>query len=269
MLAYLPTAVVVSPLASRNPKAWRNELCDCCAPPGGCGNCCCSFFCMSCKYGSIAGTLEAQDVCCGGNGCGSCCLYCVLDALVIIPLSCVLRMQARDAIRSKYHLEEDGCSTCCIVLFCGPCALAQEYNEVVSRRQVMTVVSVPPAGRVMSMVGTPMAGPNAVEGSFMPPPPAPVRPCPTPSSPPPYISQGVPPYPQPYTPSPQAMAPVSPMMTHGALQPPILPYGSPAPVEAARPSSASVYKGCPSPQPSAPSLYPTVPSLGSPEYPRI
>eukprot|EP00959_Pyramimonas_sp_CCMP1952_P073497 1536275-Pyramimonas_sp.AAC.1 len=71
------------------PGQFSTGLFDCCGEPGGCGECCYVFCCLSCAYGQIVEQLPDTEVCCAGNGGGACCAHWSLAGLPSL-MACLL-----------------------------------------------------------------------------------------------------------------------------------------------------------------------------------
>ncbi|KAG2454278.1 hypothetical protein HYH02_001309 [Chlamydomonas schloesseri] len=76
-------------------------------------------------YGKY-GELMPPTVCCGGSCEGSCW---ALYGLHVLHVPCVLQMQARGHLRSKYNIPGSACEDFCITWWCSRCAMCQEYRE--------------------------------------------------------------------------------------------------------------------------------------------
>eukprot|EP00242_Pyramimonas_sp_CCMP2087_P005167 CAMPEP_0198198838 /NCGR_PEP_ID=MMETSP1445-20131203/2203_1 /TAXON_ID=36898 /ORGANISM="Pyramimonas sp., Strain CCMP2087" /LENGTH=198 /DNA_ID=CAMNT_0043868485 /DNA_START=113 /DNA_END=709 /DNA_ORIENTATION=+ len=124
-------------------------LFDACGQPGGCGQCCYVFCCLSCAYGDMVEKLAGTNACCAGNKCGACCLHWTVAGLPSL-VSCLLtgglipfggmfgwcvHTSTRTHLRAKYAIAGDGCNDCLTLACCEPCATVQELKEQDIRAQ--------------------------------------------------------------------------------------------------------------------------------------
>ncbi|PNH05560.1 Protein PLANT CADMIUM RESISTANCE 3 [Tetrabaena socialis] len=242
-------------------NAWSTGLCNCCADPGGCGTCFCSFCCAPCQYGKNVERIPASEVYCGSNCCGAGCCFCLLGLMSFVPgvgLSCFVHMGARNYIRMKYGIPGNGCSDCATTWCCIPCALCQESRELTIRQAVqekkeiksdqvapapVAAAAAAPAQTVNQSVNITIQAPAAAPAPPTPPTPPPQQqyasppqqyaPPPQQYAPPP--QQYAPP-PQQYAPQPQyAPPPPQYAQPYPAPSPYPPPYGAPQPQYVAQP----------------------------------
>lgn len=114
-----PHVVVVS--QPNGPSDWSTGLCDCCDDCGSFMMACC---CPCIQYGTNMHVLTKA------GSCFPTLLYCFCQYI-----RCCLGGQERAQIRAKYLIPGGccGCGDYCIHCFCVPCALSQEYRELMKR----------------------------------------------------------------------------------------------------------------------------------------
>jgi len=138
-------------------------LLDACGQPGGCGQCCYVFCCLSCAYGDMVEKLAGTNACCAGNKCGACCLHWTVAGLPSL-VSCLLtggiipfggmfgwcvHTSTRTQLRAKYAIAGGGCADCITLACCEPCATVQELKEQNIREQAAAQPAVMMAPVVM------------------------------------------------------------------------------------------------------------------------
>ncbi|KAJ7595362.1 PLAC8-domain-containing protein [Mycena floridula] len=111
-------------------RDWSNGVCDCCDAPG---TCLLAWFCPCIAYGKNKQRLEhlahrGHPHPSGGSCCtGSCMLHLLLNTCgAAVFLSCCNRGDTR----KRYGIKGGSCGDCCLSLWCGPCALTQESQEI-------------------------------------------------------------------------------------------------------------------------------------------
>ncbi|KAK1387042.1 Plant cadmium resistance 2 [Heracleum sosnowskyi] len=81
-------------------------------------NCCLTIFCPCITFGRIAEIVDDGNTSCGRA--------CAVHALTGWLISCLYRSK----MRKQYMLKRSPCDDCLVHLFCGRCALCQEYREL-------------------------------------------------------------------------------------------------------------------------------------------
>uniref|UniRef100_A0A0D9ZFA4 Uncharacterized protein n=1 Tax=Oryza glumipatula TaxID=40148 RepID=A0A0D9ZFA4_9ORYZ len=104
--------------------AWSTGLCDCF---DDCSLCCMTCWCPCITFGRVAEIVDRGSTSCGTGGA----LYGLLCAFT--GCQWIYSCTYRGKMRTQYGLAEAGCADCCVHFCCEPCALCQEYRELVAR----------------------------------------------------------------------------------------------------------------------------------------
>uniref|UniRef100_A0ACD5VMX7 Uncharacterized protein n=1 Tax=Avena sativa TaxID=4498 RepID=A0ACD5VMX7_AVESA len=105
--------------------SWSTGLFGCFHDVGGC---CLTLLCPCVTFGRIAEIVDKGAISCCTTGT----LYTLLGLATGIGgpfYACCYRRR----LRAEYGLREEPCPDCCVHLFCGFCALCQEYRELKAR----------------------------------------------------------------------------------------------------------------------------------------
>eukprot|EP01139_Manchomonas_bermudensis_P019671 Amastigsp_a677098_205.p1 type:complete len:201 gc:universal Amastigsp_a677098_205:35-637(+) len=106
---------------------WEADLCDCCVAPDGtegtgCEVCLCSWFLpMWSIYKTQASVEERYMTTCEHWKAIGLALCCSVGVPIHLCVACCIRGDQVD----KYGIQEGSCATCCKMLWCSPCAIAQ------------------------------------------------------------------------------------------------------------------------------------------------
>ena len=144
---------------------------DCCAAPGGTGECFYTGCCLPCSLGALVTDIVAADPSaiglhgCTGNACTSFCLYMTIPYVggIVATTTMIPPVYAKVAGPMEPPLP------CCTALCCAACVVCQLKNEVALRRaqgvpivpQGMPMVMMQP-GMVMQQPGMAYTQPQMV-----------------------------------------------------------------------------------------------------------
>ncbi|XP_059455053.1 cell number regulator 10-like [Corylus avellana] len=102
---------------------WSTGLYDCFEDYGNCCLTCC------CPCVTVGRTAEIVS-----RGATSCCAAgATYVLLAYFGCQCLYTCTFRDKLRALFSLPEDPCADCCVHFWCAPCAICQEYRELVNR----------------------------------------------------------------------------------------------------------------------------------------
>ncbi|XP_074337444.1 protein PLANT CADMIUM RESISTANCE 2-like isoform X2 [Apium graveolens] len=101
--------------------SWSSGLCGCFSDVP---NCCLTFFCPCITFGRIAEIVDNGNTSCGS----ACAVHAILGCYT--GCGCLLSCLYRSKMRKQYMLKKSPCEDCLVHLFCGMCALCQEYREL-------------------------------------------------------------------------------------------------------------------------------------------
>jgi len=115
-----PSVVVINqqPLPPPN-SFFQKDLFSCCDNPGLCMCLTCVPY-ASCYVSNKVAESVGEGFCCHGFWAAFC-----------DPLSA--RVRIRGMLRAKYNIQGNCCTDTMMHMFCSPCAIVQEVNEVVAR----------------------------------------------------------------------------------------------------------------------------------------
>ncbi|KAK9683229.1 hypothetical protein RND81_10G125200, partial [Saponaria officinalis] len=119
--AYVPNAPPQGQL-----QEFSTGLCDCFSD---CSLCCLTCWCPCITFGRIAEIVDRGSSSCGVSGA----LYTLLMLFTACHCQWIYSCTYRSKLKALYGMPENCCGDCCAHLFCGPCALCQEYRELESR----------------------------------------------------------------------------------------------------------------------------------------
>lgn len=131
-----PQQVLV--VAQPNSSVWSSGVFDC---DQDCGSFILGWCCPCIQYGTNMDILNKS------GSFGPACSYCLL---MCVGCQCFLGSSGRGHIRTRYGIAGDNAEDCMLHCCCVPCALSQEYREVMKRdsQRVPVVVQ----GQVMAPV---------------------------------------------------------------------------------------------------------------------
>lgn len=134
------TGVAIGP-----PRMWSHGLFDCCQD---CNLCMKGCFCPCCLYGENVEKFDASSCFC------NCVLWLSLGGYTT-PIEAACR---RGAMRARYYIQGSEFEDFCVHLFCFPCAIIQESQEI--RHVFMDVSKQAYANFGQSQINTRMGGPS-------------------------------------------------------------------------------------------------------------
>ncbi|GAA97604.1 hypothetical protein E5Q_04282 [Mixia osmundae IAM 14324] len=117
-------------------REWSYGLCS----GKTCSGCLFPYFCSCISYGHNAQRYEALR----NTGrpktnpeifSSPCMLWLLVSC--IIPPSCIFLPGQREQIASRYGIRTNGCSECCLSIFCAPCMLSQASRELELEEQAI------------------------------------------------------------------------------------------------------------------------------------
>jgi len=122
---------------------WKVDLCGGCCKASGCAGCCCPCCVIGANAKMVSHGVVVQPM----DGCGGvCCAHAAIGGIIqgaaiffLGPLAALVHLGSlvgccvRTDLRKKYNIPGNPVGDCCIHYCCGPCAVCQEYEELVTR----------------------------------------------------------------------------------------------------------------------------------------